>query len=110
MVGIALGVLAEQGFRGNVKAVLHKQKKRPNFSVALFGGEYGSRTRGADAPQWGYIYNPPKPSFDKEGFRGHGPEYPYIYKKTTDTPKGIRRFCGEYGSRTRDLLHAMQAL
>ena len=36
MVEIALGVLAEQGFRGNVNAVLHKQKKRPNFSVALF--------------------------------------------------------------------------
>ena len=34
----------------------------------------------------GYIYNPPKPSFDKEGFRGHEPISPTDKKQAS--PKG----------------------
>ncbi|MBQ1214247.1 MAG: hypothetical protein IIX81_04420, partial [Tidjanibacter sp.] len=30
------------------------------------GLELGALAR----PEWGYIYNPPKPSFEKEGFKG----------------------------------------
>ena len=113
-----------RGIRGWVTHYSAQTKKRPRNSVALFVENTGVELGVLTHPEGGVFTIHPNPSFGKEGLkevtgwlespphrrgiRGWVTHYSAQTKKATE--KFGRLVCGEYGSRTRDLLHAMQAL